>query len=122
MIEVGRICVKLAGRDAGKKCVILDNIDKSFVTIDGETRRRKCNVTHLEPTNKTVKIAKNAAHKDVVKVFKDLGIELKEKKPRKPTTRDKTQKVVKNKSNGGSSSTKKEKSSAKKSKDNKSKK
>ncbi len=34
-IEVGRICVKLTGREAGKKCVIVDVIDKSFVLITG---------------------------------------------------------------------------------------
>ena len=112
MIEVGRICVKLAGRDAGKKCVIVDNIDKNFVMIDGETRRRKCNVQHLEPLNKTVKISKNASHDNVVKVFKDLGIELVEKKPRKATTRPKRQKVVKK-----SEKPKKEKSSKAKKED-----
>ena len=32
-IEVGRICVKLTGREAGRKCVIVDIMDKSFVVI-----------------------------------------------------------------------------------------
>ena len=41
MIEVGRLCVKIAGRDAGKKCVITELIDEKLVMIDGETRRRK---------------------------------------------------------------------------------
>jgi len=43
----GRICVKTAGRDAGLKCVIVDVLDDKFVLIDGETRRRKCNILHL---------------------------------------------------------------------------
>jgi large subunit ribosomal protein L14e len=34
-IEIGRICVKLTGREAGRKCVIVDIIDKSFVVITG---------------------------------------------------------------------------------------
>jgi large subunit ribosomal protein L14e len=34
-IEVGRICVKVTGREAGKKCVIVDVMDKSFILISG---------------------------------------------------------------------------------------
>jgi len=83
MIEVGRLCVKTAGRDAGKKCVITEVVDEKFVMIDGETRRRKCNAKHLEPLKDTIKIAKNAAHKEIVDAFKKLGIEIKETKPRK---------------------------------------
>ena len=62
MIEVGRLCVKLAGRDAGKKCIIVDILDDKFVLIDGETRRRKCNIVHLEPLNKVLSVEKNASH------------------------------------------------------------
>jgi large subunit ribosomal protein L14e len=82
MIEVGRLCVKTAGRDAGNKCVIIEVLDEKFVMIDGETRRRKCNVKHLEPLKEMIKLGKNAAHKDVVSEFKKLGIEIKETKPR----------------------------------------
>ena len=27
MIEVGRVCVKIAGRDAGKKCAVIKVLD-----------------------------------------------------------------------------------------------
>lgn len=84
MMEVGRLCIKIAGRDAGKRCVIVDVLDDNFVMIDGETRRRKCNVKHVEPTGETIKIGKGAAHSAVVTEFKKLGIELKETKPRRP--------------------------------------
>ncbi|MAG08197.1 50S ribosomal protein L14e, partial [Candidatus Woesearchaeota archaeon] len=47
--QIGRLVVKTAGRDAGKKALIVDSLDKSHVLIDGETRRRKCNIAHLEP-------------------------------------------------------------------------
>ena len=57
-IEIGRLCVKLAGRDAGKKGVIIDILDEKFVLIDGETLRRICNVLHLEPLNQVLKISK----------------------------------------------------------------
>ena len=55
-IEVGRICVKLLGREVGKKCVIVDVIDKNFALVTGPksitgVRRRRTNVDHLEPTS-----------------------------------------------------------------------
>ena len=83
MIEIGRICVKIAGRDAGKQCVVVDIIDDNHVLIDGETRRRKCNITHLEPTNRKIAVKKGADHAAVSAAFKELGIELPVKKPKK---------------------------------------
>ena len=80
MIEIGRLCVKIAGRDAGKKCVIVDVLDGSFVLIDGETRRRKCNALHLEPLDQVLKLDKGASHEAVAKAFKELGVTLVVKK------------------------------------------
>ncbi len=87
MIEVGRLCVKLAGRDAGLKCVVVEVLDKNFVMIDGEARRRKCNIIHIEPLDEVIKIKAKASHADVVSEFKKLGIEIKEKKPKKAEKR-----------------------------------
>ena len=87
MIEVGRLCVKIAGRDAGLKCVIVEVLDKNFVMIDGQTRRRKCNMLHLEPLDETIKIKAKASHADIVSEFKKLKIEIKEKKPKKAAER-----------------------------------
>ena len=95
MIEVGRLCVKIAGRDAARKCVIVDIIDDNFVLVDGDTRRRKCNIKHIEPLDTVIKIKKNAGHEDIVKEFKQLGIEIKERKS-KPKT-EKPKKVRKTK-------------------------
>jgi len=80
MFEIGRVCVKLAGRDAGMKCIVLDVIDHSFVVVDGQTRRRKCNVKHLEPLNQVIKISKNAPAEEVARAMKELGIEIPEVK------------------------------------------
>jgi len=88
MIEIGRVCVKTAGRDAGLKCVVID-IDKELVLIDGQTRRRKCNIAHLEPTKDVLKIKKGASHADVVSAFKELKIEIKERKTKEKTARPK---------------------------------
>jgi len=85
-MEIGRICVKIAGRDAGKRCVIVDTVNDNQVLIDGETRRRKCNLKHLEPLAQTVEIKKGADHEAVKKALKALGIEIKDTKPKKEKT------------------------------------
>ena len=57
-IEKGRVCVKIAGRESGEKCVILDVIDDSFVEVVGNTiKNRRCNINHLEPLDQTVEIS-----------------------------------------------------------------
>lgn len=62
---VGSVCMKIAGRDAGKMCVVTEVMDKGFVKVDGYTRPRKVNTNHLEPTGKTVSIKKGAASEDI---------------------------------------------------------
>ena len=91
MIEIGRLCVKIAGRDAGLKCVIVDVLDDKFVLIDGETRRRKCNILHLEPLKDIVKIKKNASHEDIKKEFKKLNLKARDTKPKQKTDRPRKQ-------------------------------
>ncbi len=73
-MEVGRICVKLVGRETGKKCVIVDVVDKNFVLITGPksvtgVRRRRTNVDHLEPTAENVELKKGAADEEVEKAL-----------------------------------------------------
>lgn len=87
MIEIGRLCIKIAGRDAGLKCIIVDILDDKFVLIDGETRRRKCNILHLEPLKDVIKIKKNASHDEVKKEFEKLGLKVVETKPKPKTQR-----------------------------------
>lgn len=84
-MEIGRVCVKLAGRDAGRIAVVVDNIDSKFVLIDGNVRRRKCNIMHLEPLDEVLKIKKNASHSDIVSEFKKLKLETWNTKPKKKT-------------------------------------
>lgn len=93
--EIGRVCVKIAGRDAGKKCVIVDVLDNTYVMIDGETRRRKCNIMHLEPLNEKVEIDKGADHAEVAKVLKKLGIEVKETKQKEKVEKPKKTRTTK---------------------------
>jgi large subunit ribosomal protein L14e len=80
MIEIGRVCVKIAGRDAGLKCVVVEDLGKNLVLIDGQTRRRKCNVAHLEPIAQKLDISKGASHDQVVKAFKSVEVSIVERK------------------------------------------
>jgi len=80
MLDVGRVCVKIAGRDAGNTAIIVDIIDDRHVLIDGNVRRRKCNVSHLEPTDQTLKIKKGASTSEVTKAMITSKIKVKEKK------------------------------------------
>jgi len=73
-IDVGRICVKLAGREAGKKCVIVEVIDKNFVLVTGPkkvngVKRRRVNVNHIEPTEKTVKVRRGESDEEILKAL-----------------------------------------------------
>lgn len=95
MFEIGRIVIKTAGRDAGNTAVVVDTIDGKFVLIDGNVRRRKCNVAHLEPLNDVLKIKKAASTSDVHKAMKEAGIKLVEIKKVK-----RTKPAVKPKKNG----------------------
>jgi len=95
-IEVGRLCLKAAGRESGKKCVIVDVIDKNFVLVTGPqqltgVKRRRTNVKHLELTDEKIDIKKGAADEEVAKAMgKTLKVEKPpEVKPKKRKTREK---------------------------------
>lgn len=82
MIEIGRLCIKIVGRESGRTAVVVDKINENFVFIDGQVKRKRCNINHLEPTDKLIKIKKNASHDEVVSELKKLNIEVKETKPK----------------------------------------
>ncbi|MDR2966758.1 MAG: 50S ribosomal protein L14e [Methanobacteriaceae archaeon] len=67
-IEVGRVCVKTAGREAGEKCVIIEIIDEKFVEVIGTSvKNRRCNIGHLEPLEETIEVSD-----DIDAIKKDL--------------------------------------------------
>ncbi len=74
VFEIGRVCVKLRGREAGRKCVIVDIIDENFVIIDGDVKRRRCNIDHLEPLPIKLDIKQGASTEEVVKAMVEAGI------------------------------------------------
>ena len=78
-IEVGRLCVKIYGREAGRKCVIVDIIDENFVLITGPkqltgVRRRRANVDHIEPLDKKIEISKGASDEEVLDALTKAGL------------------------------------------------
>lgn len=97
MLEIGRLAVKTCGREAGKKAIVVDIQDDNFVLIDGQVKRRRCNISHLEPLAQILKIKKNASHEEIVKEFKKLGIDLKEKKSKEKKEKPKKQRKIKEK-------------------------
>lgn len=73
-VEVGRICVKIAGREAGKKCIVVDIIDKNFLLITGPkkvngVKRRRVNISHVEPTEKKVNIRRGESDEEIMKIL-----------------------------------------------------
>ncbi len=95
MFEIGRVCVKIAGRDSGKKCVVVNVIDDNYVLIDGETRRKKVNVKHLEPLSQIVDISKDADKEAIKSVLNKWDI--KKTNPKKKTEKLKKQRKALNK-------------------------
>ncbi len=66
--------MKLVGRETGKKCIVVEVVDKNFVLITGPksvtgVRRRRTNVDHLEPTPELVELKKGAPDDEVEKAL-----------------------------------------------------
>ena len=84
-IEVGRICIKTRGREAGRRCVIVDVIDKNFVLVTGPksltgVRRRRANINHLNPTEEKINIRRGASDEEVLQALKEAEEEKKSEK------------------------------------------
>jgi len=79
VIDVGRVVVKLLGREAGRKAVVVDIVDENYVYITGPkqltgVKRRRVNVRHVEPTDKKVEIKKGASDEEVLKAIEAAGL------------------------------------------------
>ena len=77
-IEVGRICVKQAGRENGKKCVVIDVMDKSFVLVTGPkkvtgVKRRRVNINHVTPLKERIDVKRGASDEEVAQVLEAAG-------------------------------------------------
>ena len=88
-IEVGRVCVKQFGRETGKKCVIVDVMDKSFVLITGPkkvtgVRRRRVNINHIEPIQVKIDITRGASDDEITSVLESSDMLAEMSQPAKP--------------------------------------
>ncbi len=74
ILEVGRVCRKVKGKDAGKYCVVVEKPEKKFVLVDGkDVKRKKMSTNHLEPLPTVLKIKKSARTETVVKALEKEG-------------------------------------------------
>ncbi len=92
ILETGRVCLKIAGREAGKYCVVVKPIDSGFVMVSGpktitRIKRRKCNIFHLEPVNEKLNISESADDSALENAWKESGLieRLKIELPKKRT-------------------------------------
>ncbi len=74
--DIGRLCIKTMGREAGHYCVIVDIIDKNYLLIDGlNIRRRRVNYNHIEPITDTIELKKGASHEEVETAIKKAKLD-----------------------------------------------
>jgi len=74
-MDVGRVCVKLSGREAGRQCVIIDVIDRNYVLVTGPeeltgVRRRRVNMNHLRPLEERLEISRGASDEEIISLLK----------------------------------------------------
>lgn len=74
VMEVGRVCVKLAGREARQRCAIVEVLDQNFVLVSGPgVKRKRCNIMHLEPTKIKLEIPNGATDEEVKRALEAAG-------------------------------------------------
>jgi len=83
-LNVGRVCIKTVGREAGKYAAVVKKLSDekskdSFVLITGpklltDVKRRRCNVDHLEPTQHILEIKEDATDEEVIEAYKKAGL------------------------------------------------
>ena len=73
-IEIGSLYIKTTGREKGKRCIIVDLMDKNFVLVTGPpqitgVKRRRVNLKHLSPTEEKIDVKKGATDKEIEQVL-----------------------------------------------------
>lgn len=77
-VEVGRICMKIAGRENGKKCVIVDVMDKSFVLVSGPkavtgVKRKRANINHIRTLEDKLDLKRGASDEEITNTLTAAG-------------------------------------------------
>jgi len=75
----GRVCMKIAGREAGKYCVVLKKENEAFALVTGPkiltgVKKRRCNVEHLEALPHTLEINENSTDEEIVSAYQKAGL------------------------------------------------
>lgn len=86
---VGRLAVKTAGRESNKTVIIVDDLGKNFVLVDGNVKRRRCNLAHLEIKKDKLNIRKGAATEQVLKAMEEAKLEIVKRKPKSVEKKEK---------------------------------
>jgi large subunit ribosomal protein L14e len=68
----------MVGRESGRKCVIVDVMDKSFVVVTGPkkvtgVKRRRVNINHVSPTEDMIQIKRGASDEEVTQMINASG-------------------------------------------------
>lgn len=74
LLAPGRLVMKIAGRDAGRIGVIVEQLDAIYVLVDGGVRRKKVNSRHVEPLETVIELKKGASHEEVARIFQKQGL------------------------------------------------
>lgn len=86
-IEIGRVCEKICGKEKGQICVVINKDKEGFVLIDGNVKRRKCNISHLKPLDNVLKIKQKEDTEKVREAMRKAGIDVIKKVKLKETLR-----------------------------------
>ena len=70
--------MKVAGRESGRKCVIVDVMDKSFVMVTGPkkvtgVKRRRVNINHVAPLEDAIQVKRGASDEEVTQMLEAAG-------------------------------------------------
>ena len=84
VFEIGRVAMKIAGREAGNYCVVVKPAgskkeERNFVFVTGPKlmtgiKRRKCNVDHLRATEHKIEIKEDATDEEVIAAYEKSGL------------------------------------------------
>jgi large subunit ribosomal protein L14e len=66
-MEIGRVCLKVKGREQGERCVVMDVVDRNFVIVVGpNVKRRRVNMNHIKPLDEAVSLQRNATDEEAI--------------------------------------------------------
>jgi large subunit ribosomal protein L14e len=82
--------MKTAGRETGKKCVIVDVMDKSFVLVTGPkkitgVKRKRVNLNHILVLQDKLDLKRGASDEEVTSVLEAAGKLQEMSQPAKPS-------------------------------------